>query len=287
MSVAHIGIYPSKETINKRSLSLTGLKRKPFSVEARRNMSRAHIEKKLSDETRAKMRKCTLNERAFENITVQSAYWIGMFIADGNISLKKGIPIVALHLQEIDKDHIDKKFREFVDSSHKLGCYVSKKTGKVHYSISFSSERMANDLAKYGVVPKKWFTVKVKGGLENSGDLWRGVIDGDGSMGIYLRKMPLETVRPVPYISLTCSLHICLQFKTFLEKTLGLSMPDIVSSKKSYSCTVYDHRAVRAIKLLYKGCTIALDRKLAVAKKIIDSFEVTDNSRFMIRSMQL
>jgi hypothetical protein len=110
--------------------------------------------------------------------------------------------------------------------------------------------------------------------------------DGDGSIGIYPRKTSLGTVRPVPCISLTCSLHICLQFKAFLEKTLGLSMPDIVPSKKSYSFTVYDHRAVRAINLLYEDCTIALDRKLTIAKKIIDSFEVADNSRYMKRSTE-
>ena len=140
-----------------------------------------------------------------------------------------------------------------------------------------------NDLAKYGVVPKKCFTAKVQGGLENSRDLWRGVVDGDGSMGIYHRKTSLGTVRPVPYISLTCSLHICLQFKAFLEKALGLSMPDIVSSKKSYSFTVYDHRAVRGIKLLYEDCAVALDRKLGTAKKIMESFEVIDNSRYIKR----
>lgn len=103
-----------------------------------------------------------------------------MLLADGNVSIKKGIPIVALHQQEIDKGQID-KFRTFVKSTHKIGCYVNKKTGRVYYSISFSCKIMADDIAKYGVVPKKWFIVKVRGGLENDRDLWRGVIDGDGT----------------------------------------------------------------------------------------------------------
>ena len=115
ISIAHIGIYPSKETIVKRSLSLTGLKHKPMSDTARANISRAHIGINPTDETRAKMRKCTLNEAAFATVTERSAYWIGMFIADGNVSIKKGIPIIALHLQEHDRDHVDKKFRVFVN----------------------------------------------------------------------------------------------------------------------------------------------------------------------------
>jgi hypothetical protein len=201
----------------------------------------------------------------------------------GNVSIKKGMSIITLHLQEIDKDHIDKKFRDFVGSSHKLGRYVNKKTGKVSYSISFSSERMANDLVKFGVVPRKWFIVKMKGGLENSRDSWRGVIDGDGSMGIYPRKTSLGTVRLTPCISLTCSLQVCLQFKAFLENTLGLPMPNIYPIKNSYVFTVRDHRAVRAIKLLYEGYTVALDRKLVIAKKIMNSFEIIAGRTYVKR----
>jgi hypothetical protein len=218
MSTSHIGIYPSAETIKKRSLALTGLKRKPISLIARTNMSQAHVGKKLSEETRAKMRTCTLNESAFSTVTPDSAYWIGYLIADGNVSIKKGIPVIALHIQELDKDHLDIKFRAFVGSSHKLGCYVSKVRGNSSFSISFSSQRMAEDLAKYGVVPRKWFIVKVKGGVENNKDHWRGVIDGDGNLGIYLRRRKEGLVRPIPYISLTSNLYVCHQFKEFLEK---------------------------------------------------------------------
>jgi hypothetical protein len=273
MSTAHIGIYPSKETIYKRSLALTGLKYRPLSAEARGNMGRAHIGKKLSDETRAKMRRCTLNERAFETITDQSAYWVGMLIADGNVSIKNGLSIVALHLQDVDKDHID-KFRDFVGSSYKLGRYINKKTGRTYYSILFSSERMANDLAKYGVVPRKCFIAKIKGGIENSRDLWRGIVDGDGYMGIYHKKTLAGTTRIEPLISLTGSLHVCLQFKAFLENTLGLSMPNVYPAKNSYTFPISGHRAVRAIKLLYANYTVALDRKSAIAKEIMKSFEV-------------
>jgi hypothetical protein len=138
---------------------------------------------------------------------------------------------------------------------------------------------MANDLAQYGIVPRKWFIVKMKGGLENNRDSWRGVIDGDGSMGIYPRKTSIGTVKPIPCISLTCGLHVCLQFKTFLENTLGLPMPNIYPIKNSYVFTVHNHRAVRAIKLLYDGCTVVLDRKLEIAKKIMNSFKIIAGGR--------
>jgi hypothetical protein len=283
MSTSHIGIYPSAETLAKRSLALTGLKRKPVSLEARANMSRAHVGKKPSEETRLKMRKCTLNESAFSTVAPDSAYWIGYLIADGNVSIKKGSSVIALHVKEIDKNHLI-KFRAFVGSSHKLGRYVSKTRGNISCSISFHSERMAEDLAGYGVVPDKWFIVKVKGGVENNKDLWRGIIDGDGHLGIYLRRCKNGSLRPIPYISLTSNLNVCLQFKAFLEKSLGFLMPNIVPDKKSYQLWISDHRALRVITLLYTNCGLALDRKLADAQNIMNSFQLIGRSRYIRRT---
>jgi hypothetical protein len=283
MSISHMGIYPSAETLAKRSLALTGLKRKPVSLEARANMSRVHVGKKPTEETRLKMRKRTLNESAFSTVTPDSAHWIGYLIADGNVSIKKGSPVIALHVKEIDKDHLI-KYRAFLGSSHKIGCYVNKTRGNISYSISFHSETMAEDLAKYGVVPKKWFIVKVKGGVENNKDLWRGIIDGDGHLGIYLRRRKDGSLRPIPYISLTSNLNVCLQFKAFLEESLGFLMPNIVPDKKSYQLWISDHRALRAITLLYGNCTLALDRKLADARNIMNSFQLIGRSKYIRRT---
>ena len=93
-----------------------------------------------------------------------------------------------------------------------------------------------------------------------------GVIDGDGTIGIQLNKTATGTLRPTPYISLTGNLYICHQFKAFLEHKIGLSIPGIIPYKNSYLFSVSTHRAARAIKLLYENCSVALDRKLKVAK---------------------
>jgi hypothetical protein len=143
---------------------------------------------------------------------------------------------------------------------------------------------MAEDLARYGVVPNKWFIVKVKGGVENNKDLWRGIIDGDGHLGIYLRRRKEGSLRPIPYISLTCNLNVCLQFKAFLEKSLGFLMPNIVPDKKSYQLWISDHRALRAIGLLYANCSLALDRKLADARNMMNSFQLIGRSRYIRRT---
>ncbi len=96
-------------------------------------------------------------------------------------------------------------------------------------------------------------------------------MDGDGSLGVHVRK---DSGRRVPYISLTGSKKICFQFKTFLEKKIGEPMPKkIIPSKKSYLFMVSDQRAVKAIKLLYSNCTIALERKLQKANAIQEEFQ--------------
>lgn len=232
------------------------------------------------------MRTCTLNESAFSTVTPDSAYWIGDLIADGNVSIKKGSPVIALHVKEIDKDHLV-KFASFVGSSHKIGRYVNKVSRNISYSISFSSERMAEDLARYGVVPRKWFSVKVKGGVENSRDLWRAIVDGDGHLGIYLRKRKDGSFRPLPYISLTSNLYVCSQFKEFLEKSLHLPMPYHVPDKRSFQLSISDHRALKAITLLYANCTLALDRKLVLARNIMNSFQLIGHYRCIFRGYNL
>ena len=218
------------------------------------------------------MRRRTLNEACFDVLTEESAYWIGFLIADGNICYKKGVPIIALHLKHIDLPHLN-KFREFVGSSHKVGNYVNKIWGNASHSISFSSESMANTLKKYGFVPRKCFTAEIKE-VQNNRHVWCGLIDGDGSLGVYERKNMNGTIRRIPYISVTGNKIVCLQFRSFLQKELREPMPpSVIFYKKSYLFMLSDHRAVKAIKLLYSNCTIVLERKLQKALEIMEEFQ--------------
>jgi hypothetical protein len=136
---------------------------------------------------------------------------------------------------------------------------------------------MAQELGKYGFGPRKCFTTRLEGGIENNKHTWRGIIDGDGSFNVYPRKNLNGTIRKIPYISVTGSRNICLQFRTFLERELGEPMPSTYSYRNSYAFTVSDSRAVRAIRLLYSGCTIALDRKVRRAYEILGAYEHHQN----------
>ena len=114
--------------------------------------------------SKAALRRCTLNESA--------SYWFGYTNCFGNVCYKQGIPIDALDSNEIDLSHLI-NFWELVNS------------------ISFFSERMANAHAPFGVVSKKCLNGEIKGGIANySRHVWRGLIDGDGSLGVYEGNKP-------------------------------------------------------------------------------------------------
>ncbi|MGB6531451.1 MAG: hypothetical protein WA323_06155 [Candidatus Nitrosopolaris sp.] len=81
------------------------------------------------------------------------------------------------------------------------------------------------------------------------------------------------TIRRVPYISITGTKIICLQFRSFLKKELESMPPSITFYRKSYLFMLSDHRAVKAIKLLYSDCTIALKRKTQKALEIMEEFQ--------------
>ena len=273
-----LALFPNRtyQAIQRMASTLAikrGNKGYKHTKQARERMSLAHLGHKLSPQHKLRLRRCTLNEACFDVLTEESGYWIGFLVADGNICYKKGIPIIALHLKDTDLVHLH-KFREFVGSSHKVGNYVNKTWGNASHSISFSSERMANTLKKYGFVPRKCFTAEFKGEVQNNRHVWRGLIDADGSLGVYERKNKNGTKRRVPYISVTGSKIVCLQFRSFLEKQLCEPMPpSVIFYKKSYLFMLSDHRAVKAIKLLYSDCTIALERKLQKALEIMEEFQ--------------
>lgn len=115
-----------------------------------------------------------LLEDYFETIdTNEKAYWLGWLITDGCIY----DTCISISLQARDK-HI---LEEFEKDLHLTDC-IKPFNGK-YYRFEFWSKKMVNDLAKYGIVRNKTFTVdlpKLDDDLMPS--LLRGCLDGDGSV---------------------------------------------------------------------------------------------------------
>lgn len=221
--------------------------------------------RKHTETSIAKMRTYTFNEDAFDIDTKEARYWIGFLIAEVSISeikthAKGGTtPYVVLKLKIADLDHL-KKYRTFLDSTHPISIYTDKE-GHTSCRLGFSARKLAAKLAEFGITPRKSFSAEIGSGLENDRDVWRGLIDGDGSVGkAGDRRLSL----------CSGSYRLMIQFKAFVEKIIGQSLKSKIRAKNSaYSMTLCGLTAVKVISALYEDCYVALGRKLERASLIM------------------
>jgi hypothetical protein len=210
-------------------------------------------------------KKYSLLDSIFDTVTEQSAFWMGMLMADGWIFKEKtGNPRIAITLTEKDYAHLV-KFSKFLKSTYPILKKTVKRHGKIvyQYSIRVSSKRIAEKLIGYGVVPRKSLIAKVIG-LENSEYLkhfWRGVFDGDG----YLKN---KDGKDGDRMVLTGSNDLLKQFEDFIGKNIPKSEVTIKKIGNYSKLYVYSDTARALSKLMYCNCRIALKRKLAKARKM-------------------
>jgi hypothetical protein len=204
-------------------------------------------------------KKYSLKETIFDLVTEESAYWIGFLMADGNIRKEKtGNPRISLTLKSEDLKHLN-SFERFLCCSNPI---LSKKTRLndktiIQFTLRFSSKKIAETLAKSGVVPNKSLVAKVIG-LDNNRHFWRGVMDGDGS---FTNRNGHEGDR----IVLTGSRNLTSQCREFIEKNIPGAAVRIKPEGSYCRLYVYSYTARALAKVLYGNCLIALDRKLIQA----------------------
>lgn len=203
-----------------------------------------------------------INEYAFDIVTPESAYWVGMLMADGCVVRYGNRATIELGLSEIDADHVA-AFRNFLGGTQKIHRHPGNGKSKPHVHYGVRSSKLADALARFGVLPRKSKTAKVIG-LEWNRDFWRGVVDGDG----YVRWQSSRQGR-MPNIGLAGSKDLVIQFQAFCltlcphcEAQVG-QMHSIWTWRTAGSC------ALTIIKALYDNCSIALKRKQIIANAII------------------
>ncbi len=211
-------------------------------------------------------RKLMLNEDAFEQVTEESAYWIGFLMAVGTITQRGPASVdIALALRAHDFSHLE-RFKAFLGSSHAI---TSTSHHEQTYRFAVRSKRLADTLATYGVIPGKTHTAKVIG-LENNRDFWRGVIDGRGvlsylNVGADLALAPrLELVGPEMLLE---------QFLIFVGQHLQASPESLRLSlrpyRNTYRIAAVDPPTFSIVKVLYENCSVALARKLEIVTYIL------------------
>lgn len=187
-----------------------------------------------------------IREDVFDEVTEESAYWIGFILADGNVyHPKKRSKQLNLGLAEKDWGHLE-KFKKFIGSNKPL--YYNK--GGVF--ISFYSNRIVEKLAEYGIIPRKSKIAKVPYILKNNRHFWRGMVDGDGWVNHNL-------------LGLCGTYDIVSNFREFICSILGWRQRvKLFQCKRSEYCWQinYSARYIQSVlETIYHNNQTALDRK--------------------------
>lgn len=199
----------------------------------------------------------TLRHDAFDKLTPDASYWAGFLFADGSVSYREGhLPQISVGLAERDREHLY-ELRAF------LGSTSSISVNQVRRSCQFSvrSEHLADRLCALGR-----YSESISVDLATSRDFWRGVSDGDGSIGAYQRRKGEGPLRA--QFRVVGRMPLLDAFVGFL-RTHGVDGLSVRPHKTIYNVGTTGGPALKIIELLYGGATTSLARKAEMAKGLI------------------
>lgn len=202
------------------------------------------------------------NETFFEYIeTEQQAYFLGLLIADGCVfKTKLNNYRILLALQEADGYMIE-IFKKLLH----INRTVVKDKRDNSYSITVTSNKMAIDLSKYGVVPNKTFKTFLPILSDNlMPHLIRGLIDGDGNIGYRKRnqKQDLNIKNVRGQVAFCGSELIVNQLRDFLVEKLNVYPAKIIKEGNIFSVRWNSKQDILLIcNYIYSSATIYLKRK--------------------------
>jgi len=209
-----------------------------------------------------------LNTSAFAVLTEESKYWIGMLMADGDVSDRGR---VQLGLAELDRSHLE-RFQSFLGADRHAFYICHRDSGDI-LTLTVWSVDLVHQLASYGVGPRKSFTARASDELAKDKHFWRGVVDGDGCIG----------VGPKGYVVLEVvgSYSTLEQYVTFINSQCIANKPfrgKICKHGSVFRVRTCASKAKAILKVLYEGCSVALTRKHGLATDVLEN--TNDSGRY-------
>jgi len=196
------------------------------------------------------------------------AYMIGFIMSDGNLykqSRNRGKLSVEIQKQDA---HILKEIAFLVDCNYS----IIERTRNTNFKENYTSTRLniydlkfRKELKRVGVPEgKKYDICDVPLVPYSEIDFWRGIIDGDGSVGI--------TSQNIPFVSLiTNSENLAISYLKFLEKYLNIKKTSTRNNRdKNFNIMVTKEDAQKLVNILYYEECICLQRKLQKSKDVLN-----------------
>lgn len=199
-----------------------------------------------------KRRRSYVNDNYFDEMGINQCYLLGFIAADGNVS--KINNKIKIALSSIDKDFLI-KVRNELEVENEIRDEETNKGFKVS-TLFFSSEKIKNRLAYFGIVPNKTYKKSLK--FENIPDknkiyFIKGYFDGDGSFDPKNGRVRISAHYD----------YILEDFKHYFNK-IGIK-GNIYSYNKEksslYSLEYSTLPGLSIMELFYKDTDIQLDRK--------------------------
>lgn len=208
-------------------------------------------------------KKCQLNENVFDMLTPESSYWVGFFFADGTIIERSGSPELAIVLSEKDRNHVE-KFRSFLQSTHKIIHVKSNgfHNGKDCKRFCVRSNKLVNKLKGFGWKSKLQSTAVSE--LTFCPHFWRGVIDGDGCIGMMSGKRS-----HYPRLELVGGYILMSQFIEYIHTIIPNYHGTARPHKSIFKVGLSSNTAFKIIDILYSLSHVSLDRKYNAAINIL------------------
>ena len=195
----------------------------------------------------------------FEQIdTAEKAYWLGFVVADGNVNAQGSQ--LRFNQKGSDAPHLEKLITAL--DSH-AGVRMTKVNGHDVARLWICSKSLVADLANLGIHPRKSMSQKMPDIDEIwHPHFWRGVMDGDGSLGFWRNKHG----KRYPTISLNGNREIVHEFKAFLERhEIYRGSISRHSSILKFKCTGSSGPPM-IVSLLKYDALPSLDRKALIAR---------------------
>lgn len=211
----------------------------------------------------------SVDHNFFSKNTPKVFYWAGFIAADGCVMKKNEdrYKVLVITLSIKDKDHL-LKFKRAI--KYKGSIYENDKpeSGTAPYcSIQIRSDKIFNDLKRFGVVPQKSLIFKLPSNMKNHkliNHFLRGYADGDGSWGIRTRRGRKDL-----RLTLLGTKQFLEMFKYILNKNCNISNKQGVRLINKIYCVVFSGaNQIKSVRgFIYKGATpsIMLKRKKDIA----------------------
>lgn len=182
-------------------------------------------------------------------MTPEQAYWIGFMLADGCIIEGKNNTqdAVQVKLHERDFDHL-RKLLSFLDVKNAIHHYPARE----ECSIKVYSQQWVDWFMSHGVTPRKSLTAMACPAVRNNRNFYRGVFDGDGSLGRYNNNLHFEFY---------ATLDVCDGLCELLQRDLQIELTPRLKEGVLYRVRTTGRKAYQILDWLYQNKDICLDRK--------------------------